>query len=276
MLLQFTKMHGLGNDFVVIDTLSQDCKLNAGNILAIADRHRGVGCDQLLLIEPPQDPEVDFFYRIFNADGSEVEQCGNGARCLGKYISDKKLTGKKNLSVTTVNSRMQIELLGGNAVRVDMGTPEFEPDAVPFKTDHKRDTYPIDCDDSTLQLSILSMGNPHAVMQVDDTAAAPVHTLGPLIQQHPGFIRGVNVGFMQVLDKNTIRLRVYERGAGETQACGSGACAAVVAGRQRGLLDDDVEVQLLGGKLRVQWQGEGQPVLMSGEAIKVFDGKMKL
>lgn len=269
-------MHGLGNDFVVIDSLSQDVNLGREHILKIADRNRGVGCDQLLLIEPPDDPDDDFCYRIFNADGGEVEQCGNGARCLGKYVGDKKLTGKKKLRIKTVNNRMNVELLGGNNVRVDMGEPVFDPDKVPFHCDTRSDRYSIEHEDGEVELSILSMGNPHAVLQVDDTASAPVHTLGPLIQQHPGFSKGVNVGFMQVIDKSSIRLRVYERGAGETQACGSGACAAVVAGRQLGLLSEEVEVELLGGKLRIQWQGEGHPVHMSGEAIRVFDGKIKL
>ncbi|MBT8139612.1 MAG: diaminopimelate epimerase [Gammaproteobacteria bacterium] len=276
MQLRFTKMHGLGNDFVVIDTLSQDCSLSAEQIRRIADRKRGVGCDQLLLIEPPNQPDVDFFYRIYNADGSEVEQCGNGARCLGKYVSDKKITGKQSIRVNTINSAMRIDILGGNLVRVDMGLPNFEPDSVPFQAEQRSDVYNIEHEGGSVEASVLSMGNPHAVLQVDDVEAAPVAKLGPAIQHSARFGNGVNVGFMQVNSSNAIKLRVFERGAGETEACGSGACAAVVAGRVLGALDQDVEVELLGGKLRVHWAGEGEPVLMTGEAIKVFDGKMKL
>lgn len=276
MQLRFTKMHGLGNDFVVVDTLSQDCSLGGSQVRKLADRHRGVGCDQVLLIEPPQDPEDDFFYRIFNADGGEVEQCGNGARCLGKYVSDKKLTGKRNLRVSTLNSKMYIDILGGSSVRVNMGEPSFELAAIPFGADTEADSYTIAYEGGQVEASVLSMGNPHAVIVVEDVDQAPVATLGPQLQAHQQFANSVNVGFMQVLSRGSIRLRVYERGAGETQACGTGACAAVVAGRKLGLLDEEVDVALRGGKLRIGWKGEGHAVMMTGEAVRVFDGKMRL
>lgn len=276
MQLRFTKMHGLGNDFVVVDTLSQDCNLGGNQVRKLADRHRGVGCDQVLLIEPPRNPEDDFFYRIFNSDGGEVEQCGNGARCLGKYVSDKKLTGKRNLRVSTLNSKMHIDILGGSSVRVNMGEPAFEPAAIPFSASAEADSYMIEYEGGQVEASVLSIGNPHAVITVEDVDTAAVETLGPLLQANQRFANSVNVGFMQVLSPGSIRLRVYERGAGETQACGSGACAAVVAGRKLGLLDEEVDVALRGGKLRIGWKGDGYPVLMTGEAVRVFDGKMRL
>lgn len=276
MQLRFTKMHGLGNDFVVIDSLSQDIRLNSQHVRAIADRKLGVGCDQLLLIEPPLEPEVDFNYRIFNADGSEVEQCGNGARCLGKYVSDKRLTGKSSICVSTANSRMQINIIDAEQVQVDMGAPRLEPENIPFRASQKQLVYSISHSLGEDEISAVSMGNPHAVLLVDDINNAPVADKGPVIEHHEQFPERVNVGFMQVLSPQAVRLRVFERGVGETLACGTGACAAVVAGQLRGLLEQEVEVTLNGGKLRICWHGEGSPVMMTGPASKVFDGKIKL
>lgn len=276
MQLRFTKMHGLGNDFVVVDSLSQDINLSSDLVSFLADRHRGIGCDQVLLIEPPTQPDIDFNYRIFNADGSEVEQCGNGARCLGKYVADKRLTGKRNIRVATINSCMHVEILDGNLVRVDMGLPTFEPIQIPFKAAQQSDCYTIEHPLGSNEFGVVSMGNPHAVLIVDDIQAAPVAQLGPLIEQHAQFPARVNVGFMEVVSDAAIKLRVFERGVGETLACGTGACAAVVVGQLQGLLDKEVTVQLAGGELNIQCLDKDSPVLMTGEAIKVFDGKIRL
>ena len=276
MQLRFTKMHGLGNDFVVVDSLSQDINLSSDLVSFLADRHRGIGCDQVLLIEPPTQPDIDFNYRIFNADGSEVEQCGNGARCLGKYVADKRLTGKRNIRVATINSCMHVEILDGNLVRVDMGLPTFEPIQIPFKVAQQSDCYTIEHPLGSNEFGVVSMGNPHAVLIVDDIQAAPVAQLGPLIEQHAQFPARVNVGFMEVVSDAAIKLRVFERGVGETLACGTGACAAVVVGQLQGLLDKEVTVQLAGGELNIQCLDKDSPVLMTGEAIKVFDGKIRL
>ena len=276
MQLRFTKMHGLGNDFVVVDSLSQDINLSSELVSFLADRHHGVGCDQVLLIEPPTQPDIDFNYRIFNADGSEVEQCGNGARCLGKYVADKRLTGKRNIRVATMNSCMHVEILDGNLVRVDMGLPTFDPLKIPFKAERQSDRYTIEHALGTNEFGVVSMGNPHAVLVVDDIQSAAVAQLGPLSEQHAQFPARVNVGFMEVVSDAVIKLRVFERGVGETLACGTGACAAVVVGQLQGLLDKEVTVQLTGGELNIQCFDKDSPVLMSGEAIKVFDGKIRL
>lgn len=276
MLLRFTKMHGLGNDFVVIEALSQEVDLSPGQIRFIADRHRGIGCDQVLLVEPPIDPEVDFHYRIFNSDGGEVEHCGNGARCFGKFVTDKRLTGNNPIKVSTANGVIEIRLDKDGLVSVDMGAPVFTPEKIPFATDSEQTSYTIDSSHGAVEASVVSMGNPHAVLVVDSTSDAAVLDIGSELEQHPRFPEHVNVGFMEVVSRQQIRLRVYERGVGETQACGTGACAAVVAGQQRGLLDEKVEVELTGGKLQIEWQGNNSPVIMTGPTSKVFEGKIRL
>jgi diaminopimelate epimerase len=276
MRLSFTKMHGLGNDFVVIDGFSRPVSLSVEQIRCIADRHFGVGCDQLLLVERPQAAGVDFRYRIFNADGGEVEQCGNGARCFARYVRDKGLTDKSEIAVETLGGTIYPRIEPDGRVTVNMGVPRFEPAEVPFTAPERRSVYDLDVDGQAVQVSVLSMGNPHAVQLVPDVDAAPVAAQGPLIERDPRFPQRVNAGFMQIVDRQRIRLRVYERGVGETLACGTGACAAVVAGRQRGWLDDRVAVTLPGGTLSVAWSGEGQPVWMTGPATTVFEGMLDL
>ena len=276
MLLHFTKMHGLGNDFVVFDLLSQNASLTSEQIRYIADRRRGIGCDQVLLVEPPNNPNNDFHYRIFNCDGNEVEQCGNGARCFGKFVYDKKLTGKQQLRVSTNTGTIGITLLDNDKVQVDMGQAIFDPVRIPFVADQQADRYTLIHDQGQSEISAVSMGNPHAVLLVDNVETAPVHSLGALLEQHERFPEKVNVGFMQRLSSSAIKLRVFERGVGETQACGSGACAAVVCGQQLGLLDETVDVELRGGKLSIQCRGDNDSVLMTGDACKVYDGKIIL
>ncbi|HVW63696.1 MAG TPA: diaminopimelate epimerase [Nitrosospira sp.] len=275
MKLKFTKMHGLGNDFVVIDGVNQPVLLDPEKIRRLADRHFGVGCDQVLLIEAASG-DADFSYRIFNADGGEVEQCGNGARCFVRYVHDYGMTDKDEIRVETLGGPIIPRLEPGGEVTVDMGEPRFEPEDIPFLAAKRAITYPLDINGGEVEISVISMGNPHAVQVVEDVDHAPVSTEGPLIERHPRFPRRVNAGYMQILDRRHIRLRVYERGAGETLACGTGACAAVVAGIRRGLLDSSVEVSLRGGKLLVRWAGETQPVWMTGPAVTVFDGEIEL
>lgn len=278
--IRFTKMHGLGNDFVVIDGINQPIELTTDKVRKLSDRRFGVGCDQLLVVETPQRPENDFRYRIFNHDGSEVENCGNGARCFAKFVRDKKLTGKRVIKVETLGGDITLHVNAQGDVTVDMGAPILVPADIPYRGDAQAITYPLDAsadgNNTQLEISAVSMGNPHAVVVVDDVATAPVETLGPIIESHPDFPNRVNAGFMAVKSRNRIDLRVYERGAGETLACGTGACAAVVAGRLRGLLDEIVTVQLPGGQLTIEWQGEGQPVLMTGPAANVFQAQIKL
>ena len=276
MELTFTKMHGLGNDFVVIDATSQPIELTMEQIRFLADRRLGVGCDQVLLVEPPRQPEVDFTYRIFNADGGEVEQCGNGARCFAHYVRDQGLTRKEHIVVATAAGVITLHVEADGQITVDMGAPIFEPADIPFAADVRAEVYPLEVEATQVEVSVVSIGNPHAVMRVEQVDKAPVASLGPRIESHVRFPRRVNVGFMQVVDRQHIRLRVYERGAGETLACGTGACAAVVVGRQRGWLDDKVTVRLRGGNLKIQWPGEGQPVLMTGPAVSVFEGRVRL
>ncbi len=276
MELTFTKMHGLGNDFVVIDATSQPINLTMEQIRLLADRRLGVGCDQVLLVEPPAQAEVDFTYRIFNADGSEVEQCGNGARCFAHYVRDKGLTRKDQIPVATAAGVITLYVEADGQITVDMGVPIFEPAEIPFAADARAEVYSLEVEATQLELSAVSLGNPHAVMRIEDVDKAPVSSLGPRIESHARFPRRVNVGFMQVVDRQHIRLRVYERGVGETLACGSGACAAVVVGRQRGWLDDKVTVSLPGGNLKIQWPGENQPVMMTGPAASVFEGRIRL
>jgi diaminopimelate epimerase len=276
MRLRFTKMHGCGNDFVMIDALTQNVKLTPEKIRSLADRHFGIGCDQLLLVEAPGNPDMDFRYRIFNSNGGEVENCGNGARCFAKFVRDRRLTAKRVIRVETTNGQMTLEVQRDGQIAVNMGVPVLNPADVPFNAERRAASYPVEVDGQSIELSAVSMGNPHAVLLVERTADAPLETLGRGLQQHPGFPQGVNVGFMAVLSRQEIDLRVLERGVGETLACGTGACAAVVAGRLRGLLDDEVTVNLPGGRLRVRWEGEGQPVIKTGPATTVFQGQVHL
>lgn len=274
--LRFSKMHGLGNDFVVIDAVSQGISVTPALARHLADRHFGIGCDQVLVVEPPPAPDIDFAYRIFNADGSEVEQCGNGARCFARFVREQHLTGKDRIRVQTRAGLIELQLEPDGQVRVDMGIPVLEPSHIPFDAPRQQPVYSLEVDGTRHDISAVSMGNPHAVLQVDAVDDALIASLGPSIENHPSFPKRVNVGFMTVVSRSEIHLRVYERGAGETLACGSGACAAVVAGRLRGLLDDRVTVHLRGGTLNVQWTGEGSPVIMIGPATTVFQGRFKL
>ena len=276
MRIKFTKMHGLGNDFVVLDAVSQAVDLTPAQARFLADRHFGVGCDQVLVVEKSTRPDADFRYRIFNADGGEVEQCGNGARCFVRFVHDKGLTAKRAIRVETKGGLIEPRLEDDGLVTVDMGVPRFEPSHVPFVTGSDALVQPLQLDGAAIDITALSMGNPHAVQVVANVDAAPVAEQGPLIENHPRFPQRVNAGFMQVVDRHAIRLRVYERGAGETLACGSGACAAVVAGIARGLLDSPVRVSMRGGELTIAWGGPGQPVRMTGPAVTVFDSEIEI
>ncbi|EJC6779856.1 diaminopimelate epimerase [Vibrio parahaemolyticus] len=274
MHFHFSKMHGLGNDFMVVDCITQNVFFSQDLIRRLADRHTGVGFDQLLVVEAPYDPETDFHYRIFNADGSEVEQCGNGARCFARFVRLKGLTNKYSISVSTKKGKMILDVEDDGEVTVNMGVPEFEPNKIPFKAKQKEKTYIMRAGDKTLFCGAVSMGNPHVVTVVDDVDTADVDTLGPLLESHERFPERVNAGFVQVVSRDHIRLRVYERGAGETQACGSGACGAVAVGILQGLLDESVKVSLPGGELHISWQGPGKPLFMTGPATHVFDGQL--
>ncbi|MCE3254371.1 MAG: diaminopimelate epimerase [Cellvibrio sp.] len=276
MRLRFSKMHGLGNDFVVIDGVSQSVRLTPDKIRFIAGRNFGIGCDQILVVETPETPDVDFRYRIYNCDGSEVENCGNGARCFAVFVRERKLTGKSIIKVETAGGLMELRVQQDEQVSVDMGAPRLQPAQVPFVADVQAITYPFDVAGRTCEISAVSMGNPHAVLVVDDVKTAPVAELGPLIENHPRFPARVNAGFMQIVARNEINLRVFERGVGETLACGTGACGAVVAGCLRGLLDEQVKVNLPGGSLQIEWPGDGQPVIMTGPAVTVFHGQIKI
>ncbi|HHJ81009.1 MAG TPA: diaminopimelate epimerase [Candidatus Tenderia electrophaga] len=273
--ISFSKMHGLGNDFVVIDAINQRINLSSEQIRFIADRHFGIGCDQLLLVEGPTS-HADFRYRIFNADGGEVEQCGNGARCFARFVHDQGLTNKDEISVETKTGIIYPRLESNGQVSVNMGTPQFDPAALPFLADAQQPNYQIMHQGEAINIGAVSMGNPHAVCKVSNINTAAVASLGPLISTHPDFPQGVNAGFMQVIDRGHIRLRVYERGAAETLACGTGACAAMVIGRQWGELDDSVKVDLPGGQLLIRWQGDAEPVWMTGPATHVFEGKIEI
>jgi diaminopimelate epimerase len=276
MRLRFAKMHGQGNDFVVVDGVRQRVALTPRQVSRLADRHFGVGFDQLLLVERPGSPANDFRYRIFNADGGEVEQCGNGARCFARFVREEGLTGKDEIRVETARGVIVPRIGAGGTITVDMGPPRFEPREIPFLAPERRPTYVLDVDATPVEVSVLSMGNPHAVQLVQDVDAAPVATEGPRIERHPAFPERVNAGYMQVVDRGRIRLRVWERGAGETLACGTGACAAVVAGIERGLLDREVRVATRGGELVIGWPAPGGAVMMSGDAVRVFDGEIEL
>jgi diaminopimelate epimerase len=276
MLLKFTKMHGAGNDFVMLDGIRQGIQLSPEQLRLLADRHFGVGCDQILIVEKAGNKEADFRYRIFNADGGEVEQCGNGARCFMRFVHDQKLTSKREIVVETHSGLISPRLEQDGRVTVDMGAPIFEPARIPFNGGSGAVSEPLVVAGESLDISALSMGNPHAVQVVKDVEQAPVGELGPQIENHPRFPKRVNAGFMQVMDRNNLRLRVYERGAGETLSCGTGACAAVVAGIRRGLLDSPVNVATRGGVLTVSWDSDGAPVQMTGPAITVFSGEINL
>lgn len=275
MELKFTKMHGLGNDFVVIDAISQDINLTTEQIIAMSDRHRGIGCDQLLLVEKPTIPRAEFRYRIFNSDGGEVEQCGNGARCFAVFVRQQGLTTNDIIPVETAGGLIELKIKA-EQVAVDMGTPDFTPQSLPFIVDNQAESYNLMVNGAEYAIGAVSMGNPHAVMLVADLDEVDIDMLGRAIEGHPQFPNRVNAGFMQVISRNEIRLRVFERGVGETQACGTGACAAVAVGRLHGKLDEQVTVHLVGGDLTIRWSGEGQPLMMTGPATTVFDGKINI
>lgn len=276
MKLKFTKMHGLGNDFVVLDGINQRIDLSPEQFRRIADRHFGIGCDQILLVEASNQSNVDFRYRIFNADGGEVEQCGNGARCFVRFVHEQGLTEKREIRVETCKGIIVPRLEPNGEITVDMGLPRVEPVEIPFVSNSNAVVQPLTVGATTIDISVVSMGNPHAVQVVNDATSAPVATQGPAIESHPRFPQRVNAGFMQVVDCHSIRLRVFERGSGETLACGSGACAAVVAGIRRNLLESPVRVAMHGGELSIAWDGMGQPVLMTGPAATVFQGEIEL
>ena len=272
----FSKMHGLGNDFMVIDGVSQNVFLSPEQIKRLARRNYGVGFDQLLLVEPPYDPDLDFHYRIFNADGSEVPQCGNGARCFARFVSMKGLTNKSTIKVSTFSGKLSLKVERDGKVTVNMGSPIWEPKKIPFQAQKREKTYVLRIDDETIFCSVVSLGNPHCVIEVDDVNTAQVEKIGEALMNYERFPEGVNVGFMQVVRPDLIKLRVYERGSKETQACGSGACAAVVVGQELGRLKNKVRVDLKGGFLFVSSQGNDKPVYMTGPAHHVFDGKIKI
>ena len=276
MLIEFSKMHGLGNDFMVVDGVTQKVFFSNDVIKKLADRHFGIGFDQLLLVEPPYDPELDFHYRIFNADGSEVEQCGNGARCFARFVRLKGLINRDRIAVSTARGRITLQLEGENQVTVNMGVPQFEPGKIPFRAQKAEKTYLLRAQDHTVMCGAVSMGTPHCVIEVPSVADAPVETLGPIMERHERFPERVNVGFMEMVSASEIKLRVFERGVGETLACGTGACAAVVLGISQGKLRERVTVTLPGGKLTIAWKGPGQPVYMTGPAEHVFDGQIEL
>lgn len=278
--LRFSKMHGLGNDFMVVDLVTQSLELNAPEIRQWSDRRTGVGFDQLLAVLPPSDPGADFRYRIFNRDGSEAEQCGNGARCFARFVRDHGLTVKRCLTLETSNGMIRTRLLEDDRVEVEMGPPGFAPAEVPFLPDLAAPVgdglrHRLATENAEVVLAPVSMGNPHAVIEVDDIVSAPVKRLGTAVQSSPAFPEGVNVGFLQVVQKDFARLRVYERGAGETRACGSGACAAMVVGRRRGLLDATATVSLRGGEVSLRWPGEGEAVTMTGPTAQIYDGQIR-
>ncbi len=276
MLLKFTKMHGLGNDFVVVDAVSRKVFFNKQQIEKLSDRNWGIGFDQLLVVEPPSNPDMDFRYRIYNSDGSEVEHCGNGARCFAKFVLDRELTNKHIINVETKRGAIQLRVMNDGLVTVDMGEPSFMPNDLPFTADVSDSLYSLMVEEEELFITPVSVGNPHAVIKVDELLDEQVARVGRLVECHERFPNNVNVGFMQVISSEEINLRVYERGVGETQACGTGACAAVVAGIKQGWLSPKVTAHLRGGDLHIEWQGEGSPILMTGPAAKVFEGQIYL
>ncbi|MEC9362288.1 MAG: diaminopimelate epimerase [Pseudomonadota bacterium] len=276
MQVRFTKMHGAGNDFVVIDATAAPFRPTPSLLQRLADRRFGVGCDQILVVEPPASPDVDFNYRLYNADGSESGQCGNGARALARYVRESGLSDKRAIRVRTATATMMLEQAGDGLYRVDMGVPQFDPAAIPFDAAERSDRYALTLDGgAVVEIGAVNMGNPHAVMRVGDVDTAPVEQVGRLLQAHASFPQSVNAGFLQIVDRGRARLRVFERGVGETLACGSGACAAAVVGRIWGLLDARVDVQMAGGVLTIEWDGQGGPVLMTGPAETVFTGEIE-
>lgn len=276
MQLRFTKMHGLGNDFMVLDLISQHAHIQPKHVRQWGDRNTGIGFDQLLIVETPTQPDVDFRYRIFNADGSEVEQCGNGARCFARFVFDKRLTVKKQIRVETKSGIIELHLKGDGQVRVDMGAPRLLTAEIPFVAETEALSHAVQVDGESVELTVVSMGNPHGVLRVADVDQAPVLTLGPKLECHPRFPQKANIGFLQVIDAQRARLRVWERGVGETRACGTGACAAAVAGIRQGWLKSPVSIELPGGLLNIEWDGVGQPVLMTGPATRVYEGQVRV
>ncbi len=275
-MIHFTKMHGLGNDFVVIDAINQSINLSTEQICRLADRHFGVGFDQLLLVEKPVSDNADFKYRIFNADGSEVAQCGNGARCFARFVQNKKLSDKDEICVDTNAGQLLLCLTEDGLVTVNMGLPRLQPAEIPMAIEQEAEVYNVRINGQDYAFGAVSMGNPHAVLRVDNVATAPVPELGKILESHPLFPERANIGFMQIINRHNIKLRVYERGAAETLACGSGACAAVVIGITQGLLDSSVEVELPGGNLTINWLGQSASVWMTGSATTVFEGVIVL
>jgi len=276
MHIKFTKMQGIGNDFVVIDAISQTINLNSEQIRQLSNRHFGIGCDQLLMVEKPTHPDADFRYRIFNADGGEVEQCGNGARCFVRFVHDQKLTDKTQICVETASGLIHPKLENDGLVTVNMGSPRFEPSQIPFITEQSALTYQLNFETTQIEISTVSMGNPHAVQIVNSVDNAPLQTQGPLIENHVQFPQRVNAGFMQVINQHEIKLRVFERGAGETLACGTGACAATVTGIRLGKLVSPVKVTMRGGDLKISWEGNNAAVMMTGPALSVFTGEIEI
>ena len=276
MLWKFTKMHGAGNDFVVLDGVRETIALTPERARKLAHRQFGVGADQILLVEPATRADADFRYRIFNSDGSEVEQCGNGARCFARFVLDKRLTAKRQIRVETKGGIIELDVRNDGQIGVNMGAPRLVPADIPFQAPAQASSYQLDVDGTTVELAAVSMGNPHAVIRVDDINSAPVHELGPKVEHHPRFPARVNVGFLQVIDRHRAQLRVWERGAGETQACGTGACAAAVAAISQGWMDSPLLIDLPGGRLSIEWAGPGEPVLMTGPAVRVYEGQVRL
>lgn len=276
MKLKFTKMHGLGNDFILIDAISQNCMLTTAQVQLLASRQFGIGFDQLLVLKKNKSPEADFLYEIYNADGSQAEQCGNGVRCVARYVIEQRLTEKHELVMEAKAGLMSVSVSSFDHITVNMSSPIFEPKQIPFVRAESHPTYSLHLFEIEQTIMAVSMGNPHAIVVVDDIEHCDFDTLGPRIAKHPDFPQGVNVEFMQVINQQEVALRVYERGVGETLACGSGACAAVVAGVLNGLLDQKVRVRLKGGCLKIEWQGGKSPVMMTGPAVNVFDGVIDL
>ena len=274
MNMKFTKMHGLGNDFVVIDAINQVFDMDSATIKRLANRNLGIGFDQMLVVEKPQSEKADFKYRIFNADGSEVSQCGNGARCFARFVREQNLSQSGLISVETNAGLLQLEMVDASRVRVNMGIPTFDPTQIPLSTSQRNKQYKLKVNNQTIQFSALAIGNPHIVIAVDDVTKCDLEVLGPLLESHVFFPERVNVGFMQLIDRQNFKLRVFERGVGETKACGSGACAAMAAGVQLGILDSNASAQLTGGKLELEWQGDENPVMMTGETSVVFHGEI--
>lgn len=276
MRLRFTKMHGAGNDFVMLDGISQKINLTPEKVKRLADRHFGIGCDQVLVVESPRSPAADFRYRIYNQDGGEVENCGNGARCFAIFVKMRGLTTKSTIRVETAGGDLVLNVHADNQVTVDMGIPELSPENIPFLASEQSATYPLSVGDKDFEISAISMGNPHSVTLVDDVENFPIEKFGPLFESHEQFPKRVNAGFLEIISRNEAKLRVFERGVGETLACGTGACAAMVAGHLRGLFNDKVDIHLPGGTLILSWAGEGKPVMMTGPATSVFQGQVKL